>query len=73
MYHALKHNKRGRKLAEKLGFYLVQARSGVHRLTSLLTVPGGTIVERWVRGRAAQIGCRFGLSNLPMIPFLFEN
>ena len=30
-------------------------------------------MERWVRGCAAQIGCFFGLSGLPMAPFLFEN
>ena len=35
--------------------------------------PGGYLVERWVRGCAAQIGCFFGLSGLPMAPFLFEN
>ena len=34
---------------------------------------GGYLVERWVRGCAAQIGCFFGLSGLPMAPFLFEN
>ena len=34
---------------------------------------GGYLVERWVRGCAAQIGCFFGLSFLPMAPFLFEN
>ena len=34
---------------------------------------GGYLVERWVRGCAAQIGCLFGLSGLPMAPFLFEN
>ena len=30
-------------------------------------------MERWVRGCVAQIGCFFGLSGLPMAPFLFEN
>ena len=30
---------------------------------------GGNLVERWVRGCAAQIGCFFGLSGLPMAPF----
>ena len=35
--------------------------------------PGGYLVERWVRGCATQIGCFFGLSSLPMAPFLFEN
>ena len=34
---------------------------------------GGHLVERWVRGCAAQMGCFFGLSGLPMAPFLFEN
>ena len=34
---------------------------------------GGYLVERWVRGCAAQIGCFFGISGLPMAPFLFEN
>ena len=34
---------------------------------------GGYLVERWVRGCAAQIGCLFGLSGLAMAPFLFEN
>ena len=34
--------------------------------------PGG-VVERWVRGCAAQIGCFFDLSGFPMAPFLFEN
>ena len=34
---------------------------------------GVLIVERWVRGEAAQIGCLFGLPGLPMAPFLFEN
>ena len=32
----------------------------------------GYLVERCVRGCAAQIGCLFGLSDLPMAPFLFE-
>ena len=36
-------------------------------------IPEGYIVERWVRGCAAQIGCLFVLSGLPMAPFLFEN
>ena len=34
---------------------------------------GGYLVERWVRGCAAQIGCFFGLSGFTMAPFLFEN
>ena len=34
---------------------------------------GGTLVERWVQGCAAQIGCLFSLSGLLMAPFLFEN
>ena len=34
---------------------------------------GGYLVERWVRGCAAQIGCFFGLSGFAMAPFLFEN
>ena len=38
-----------------------------------ITGGGGYLVERWVRGCAAQIGCFFGLSGLPMAPFLFEN
>ena len=33
---------------------------------------GGYLVERWVRGCAAQIGCFFGLSGFAMAPFLFE-
>ena len=33
----------------------------------------GYLVERWVRGCAAQIGCFFGLSGFSMAPFLFEN
>ena len=38
------------------------------------STPGrGYLVERWVQGCAAQIGCLFGLSGLPMVPFLFEN
>ena len=36
-------------------------------------VPGGRLVERWVRGCVVQIGCFFGLSGLPMAPFLFES
>ena len=35
-------------------------------------IPGG-LVERWVRGCAAQIGCFFGRSGFPMTLFLFEN
>ena len=38
--------------------------------------PGGGVgylVERWVPGCAAQIGCFFGLSGFAMAPFLFEN
>ena len=35
--------------------------------------PGGYLVERWERGYAAQIGYLFGLTCLPMAPFLFEN
>ena len=31
---------------------------------------GGYLVERWVQGCAAQIQCLFGLSGLPMVPFL---
>ena len=34
---------------------------------------GGYLVERWVRGCAAQIGCFFGLSGFVMAPFLFKN
>ena len=34
---------------------------------------GGYLVERWVRGCAAQIGCFFELSGFAMAPFLFEN
>ena len=34
---------------------------------------GGYLVERWVPGHAAQIGCFFRLSGLAMAPFLFEN
>ena len=41
--------------------------------TFVTAAPGGYLVERWVRGCAAQIGCFFGLSGLPMAPFLFEN
>ena len=37
-------------------------------MTSLGQSPGGG-----VRGCAAQIGCFFGLSGLPMAPFLFVN
>ena len=33
---------------------------------------GGYLVERWVRGCAAQIGCFFGLLGLPMAPFLLK-
>ena len=33
---------------------------------------GGYLVERWVRGSAAQIGCFFGLSGLPMAPFYLK-
>ena len=29
-------------------------------------------MERWVRGCAAQIGCLFGLSGLPMAPFYLK-
>ena len=39
---------------------------------SLPLSPEGYLVERWVRGCAAQIGCFFGLSGFPMAPFLFE-
>ena len=28
-------------------------------------------MERWVRGCAAQIGCFFGHSGLPMAPFFY--
>ena len=35
--------------------------------------PGGYLMERWVRGCVAQIGCFFCLSGFPMAPFLFEN
>ena len=38
-----------------------------------VATPGGYLVEMWVRGCAAQIGCFFGLSGLPVAPFLFEN
>ena len=34
--------------------------------------PGGYLMERWVRGCAAQIGCFFGLSGLPMAPFYLK-
>ena len=34
--------------------------------------PGGYLVERWVRGCAAQIGCFFGLSGLPMALFYLK-
>ena len=37
------------------------------------TKPGGYLVERWVRGCVAQIGCFFGLSGFAMAHFLFEN
>ena len=30
---------------------------------------GGYLVERWIRGCAAQIGCFFGRSGFPMAPF----
>ena len=30
---------------------------------------GGYLMERWVRGCAAQIGCFFGRSGLTMAPF----
>ena len=33
---------------------------------------GEHLVERWVRGSAAQIGCFFGLSGLPMAPFYLK-
>ena len=33
---------------------------------------GGYLVERWVRGCAAQIGCFFGLSGLPMALFYLK-
>ena len=33
---------------------------------------GGYLVERWVRGCAAQIGCFFGHSGLPMAPFYLK-
>ena len=38
-----------------------------------ILVAGGYLVERWIRGCAAQIGCFFGLSGFAMAPFLFEN
>ena len=38
-----------------------------------ISIRGGYLVERWVRGCAAQIGCFFGLSGFAMAPFLFEN
>ena len=39
----------------------------------IMEARGGYLVERWVRGCAAQIGCFFGLSGFAMAPFLFEN
>ena len=33
---------------------------------------GGYLLERWVRGCAAQIGCLFGLSGLAMAPFYLK-
>ena len=42
-------------------------------MLSILPGGGGYLVERWVRGCAAQIGCLFGLSGLPMATLLFEN
>ena len=33
---------------------------------------GGYLLERWVRGCAAQIGCFFGLSGFAMAPFLLK-
>ena len=33
---------------------------------------GRGLVERWVRGCAAQIGCFFGLSGLPLAPFYLK-
>ena len=33
---------------------------------------GGYLVERWVRGCAAQIGCFFDLSGLAMAPFYLK-
>ena len=32
----------------------------------------GYLVERWVWGSAAQIGCFFGLLGLPMAPFYLK-
>ena len=49
-----------------LGFALI-------KFLSLILHQGGYLVERWVRGCAAQIGCFFGLSGFAMAPFLFEN
>ena len=34
--------------------------------------PGGYLVERWVRGCAAQMGCFFGLPGLPMALFVLK-
>ena len=34
--------------------------------------PEGYLVERWVRGCAAQIGCLFGLSGLPVALFYLK-
>ena len=36
------------------------------------SLPGGYLVERWVRGCAAQIGCFFGLSGFAMAPFFLK-
>ena len=50
-----------------------QIASRTGRIKRLNPGGGGYLVERWVRGCAAQIGCFFGLSGFAMAPFLFEN
>ena len=34
--------------------------------------PGGYLVERWVWGGVAWIGCLFGVPGLPMTPFYLK-
>ena len=44
---------------------------GMFTLTTTRFVPRGYLVERWVRGCAAQIGCFFGLSDLQINGLFF--
>ena len=51
----------------------IQMKKSSRKKKGLKHNPLGYLVERWVRGCAAQIWYFFGLSGLSMAPFLFEN